>query len=33
MHSLVALETQLANTLHTVQNGITALRGTLTPAE
>jgi cell division septum initiation protein DivIVA len=33
MHSLVALETQLANTLHTVQNGITALRGAVTPAE
>jgi hypothetical protein len=33
MHSLVALETQLANTLHTVQNGIAALRDTVPTAE
>jgi vacuolar-type H+-ATPase subunit H len=33
LQSLVSLETQLANTLHTVQNGIAALRQTVTPAE
>jgi vacuolar-type H+-ATPase subunit H len=33
MHSLLALETQLANTLHTVQNGIAALRDTAPMAE
>jgi cell division septum initiation protein DivIVA len=32
MHSLVSLETQLANTLHTVQNGIKALREAVPPA-